>query len=121
MNLEAFKHLQQVGTTAPMLVMPDFTQPFTIDVLSQNNRSIEYFSKALADSSLSTWVYEKELMALVLPIQHWRPYLQGKKFLGYTDQKSSKFLQEQWITTQNQQKANPEQNQSLAAPPKKFV
>lgn len=48
-------------------------------------------------------MYEKELMALVLAIQHWRPYLLGQRFIVYTDQKSLRHLLEQRITTQNQQ------------------
>lgn len=109
----AFKQLQNAVTTAPVLAMPDFTQPFCIEcdasgkglgaVLSQNKRPIAFFSKALTDSSLTKSVYEKELMALVLAIQHWRPYLLGRRFTVYTDQKSLRHLLDQRITTQNQQ------------------
>lgn len=63
--------------------MPDFTKTFSIEcdssrkgigaVLAQEKKPIAYFSKALEDSSLTKSVYEKELMALVLAIQHWRP------------------------------------------------
>ena len=55
-------------------------------VLSQNKKAIAYFSKPLYEASLRKSVYEKELMALVLAIQHWRPYLVGRKFTIYTDQ-----------------------------------
>lgn len=112
-SLDAFKKLQKVVTTTPLVAMPDFSQPFSIEcdasgtgigaVLSQNHRPIVFFSKALTDSSLQKFVYEKELMAKVLAIQHRRPYLLGNKLMVYTDQKSLPYLLEQRITTQNQQ------------------
>jgi len=48
-------------------------------VLSQNKKPIAFFSKALADLSLTKSIYKKELMAVVLAIQHWRPYLLGRR------------------------------------------
>lgn len=112
-SAKAFEQLKTAMTTALVLAMPDFSQPFSIEcdasgnglgaVLTQDKRPIAFFSKALSDSSLSKSLYEKELMALVLAIQHWRPYLLGQKFTVYTDQKSLRHLLEQRITTQNQQ------------------
>nr|GEV03683.1 Ty3/gypsy retrotransposon protein [Tanacetum cinerariifolium] len=72
-------------------------------VLMQSQRPIAYFSKALSDQNLNKSAYEKEIMALVLAIQHWRPYLLGRSFTVFTDQKSLKFLLEQRITTIDQQ------------------
>jgi len=67
-------------TIASVLGFPIFTQPLHIEydgsgrgvgaLLSQNKRPIAFFGKALADASLTKSVYEKELMALVLFIQH---------------------------------------------------
>lgn len=81
-----------------VLSLPDFTQPFHIEcdasghgveaVLMQGRKSIAYFSKALSEGKLSKSIYEKELMALVLAIQHWRSYLVGQRFVVDTDQKS---------------------------------
>ena len=70
----------------------------------QNNRPIAYFSKAILDRALSKSTYEKELLALVLAVHHWRPYLLGRKFVIRTDQKSLKHLLTQRITTPDQQK-----------------
>jgi hypothetical protein len=42
-------------------------------------------------------------MAMVLAIQHWRPYLLGRKFIVSTDQRSLKQLMRQRITTAEQQ------------------
>ena len=94
-------------------MMPDFSQPFSIEcdasstgfgaMLSHNKKPIAFFSIALAETSLTKSIYEKELMTLVLAIQHWRPYVLGHKFTIYTDQKSLRYLLEQRITTQNQQ------------------
>lgn len=47
--------------------------------------------------------YEKELMAVALAIQHWRPHLIGRKFTVCTDQKSLKQLLMQRVTTMDQQ------------------
>ena len=102
--LEAFNHLKQIMTIAPVLVLPDFSILFEVEcdaagrgigaVLMQQRQPIAFFSKALSEGNLTKSVYEKELMALVLAIQHWRHYLLGRPFVVYTDHKSLKhFLQ----------------------------
>ena len=71
-------------------------------VLMQNQRPVAYFSKAISDRALSKSTNEKELLALVLAIHHWRPYLLGRKFIVQLDQKSLKHLLNQRISTPNQ-------------------
>lgn len=93
--------------------MPDFTKPFVIEcdasgrslraVLMQEQRPVAYFSKALSGRLLNKSAHEKELMALVLAIQHWRPYLLVHKFVVQTDQRSLKQLLVQPLTTPAQQ------------------
>ncbi|KAL6550581.1 hypothetical protein OROMI_021069 [Orobanche minor] len=109
----AFDQLKTCMTTAPVLALPNFELPFEIEcdasgcgigaVLMQNRRAISYFSKALSAATLNKSAHDKEIMALALAIQHWRPYLLGRKFTVYTDQKSLRHLLEQRITTMDQQ------------------
>ncbi|CAJ2667675.1 unnamed protein product [Trifolium pratense] len=109
----AFIKLKLIMTTTPVLALPNFELPFEVvcdaagrgigAVLMQQKQPIAYFSKALSEGNLAKSVYEKELMALVLSIQHWRHYLLGKKFLVYTDHKSLKHFLQQRVSSPDQQ------------------
>ncbi|GAU42021.1 hypothetical protein TSUD_90550 [Trifolium subterraneum] len=109
----AFQLLKEVMTSPPVLVLPNFNLPFEVEcdaagrgigaVLMQQRQPIAFFSKALSEGNLSKSVYEKELMALVLCIQHWRHYLLGTVFVVYTDHKSLKHLLQQKVNSPDQQ------------------
>lgn len=81
------RDLKEAVTTTPVLALPNFSQTFHVEcdasrkgvrvVLPRNKMPIAYFNKALSKSSLTKFIYEKELMALALAIQHCRPYLLG--------------------------------------------
>lgn len=74
------KALKEAITTTLVLSLPDFAQTFHVEcdassrgvgaVQSQNKKPIAYFNKVLSESSLSKSIYEKELMVVVLAIQH---------------------------------------------------
>ena len=68
----------------------------------QKGRPIAFFNKGLSERSMRKSVYERELMALVLAVQKWRPYLLEQRFVIRTDQRSLKFLLDQRVTTPEQ-------------------
>ena len=77
-------------TSTPTLAMPNFSEPFIIEcdasgngigaILAQQSRPIAFMSRALGTTKQSWSTYAKEMLAIILPIQTWRPYLLGRKF-----------------------------------------
>jgi hypothetical protein len=102
----AFDVLKQRLSTEPLLIYPDFAQPFIIAcdastkaigaVLSQlrdgKERPIAYCSRQLnsAESKYSTT--ELELLALLFATKQFRVYIYGRKFTVYTDHRALRWL-----------------------------
>lgn len=61
-------------------------------------------SKALAPRHQALSVYDKEMLAVVFAVQHWRPYLLGHHFTILTDHRTIEYFLGQRITTPAQQK-----------------
>jgi len=105
----AFAALKAAITTAPVLAMPDFTKPFTVEcdasshgfgaVLIQDGHPIAFFSRPAAPRHRSLAAYERELIGLVHAVRHWRPYLWGRSFVVKTDHYSLKYLLDQRLAT----------------------
>ena len=110
----AFQQLKIAVSQPPVLALPDFSLPFTIEcdasgvglgaVLMQNQRPIAFHSQVLKGKALHLSTYEKELLALVTAVHKWRPYLLGRPFIIKTNQQSLKYILEQRIATPAQQK-----------------
>ena len=92
---KAFQLLKDAMSSPPVLALPDFTKPFVVEcdasglgvgvVLMQNQRLIAYHRQALKGKALALSIYEKELLALVVAVKKWRPYLLGRPFVIKTD------------------------------------
>lgn len=113
-STKSFEELKTAMTQAPVLALPNFSEPFVVEVdasglgvgavLSQNGRPIAFLSQALSPRHLGLSTYEKELIALLMAVEKWRHYLQSNHFVIKTDHFSLKYLSEQRITTSLQQK-----------------
>ena len=87
----AFARVKQLFTEAPVLHFPDFSKSFVIHVDASNAgagaflaqqdgddlKIIAYYSQRFNNSQRHYSATLKECYAVVLAIQHWRPYLWG--------------------------------------------
>lgn len=107
---EAEKALMKLKTalvTAPVLANPDFHVPFILEtdssdlaigaVLGQvqqgERRTIAYFSKKLSSTQRRYSATERECLAVLLSIDHFKHFLEGTQFIVQTDAMSLTFLQ----------------------------
>jgi hypothetical protein len=105
----AFKALKQALAAAPVLQLPDFVLPFTVDcdasgsgfgaMLHQGTGAITFFSRPFSPRHMKFAAYERELIGLVQAIRHWRPYLWGCRFVVRTNHYALKFLLDQRLST----------------------
>jgi hypothetical protein len=101
----AFDRLKAVMTSPPVLSLPDFSSPFTLEtdacasglgvVLMQKGKPLVFFSKSLRPKNSVQSIYEKEGMAILEALKKWRHYFLGNKLIIKTDQSSLKYLASQ--------------------------
>lgn len=111
---EAFDKLKMALITTLVLALPDFSKDFTIEcnasdvgvgaVLPQGGHPIAFLSKVLSKKYLPLSVYDKEMMVVVIALEHWRPYLLGHHFNIITDHRTIEHFLKQRITTPSQKK-----------------
>ena len=96
---QAFEELKDCLTEQPILQFPDFERPFNVTtdasnfaigaVLSQGDYPkdlpVAYASRCLNSAETNYSVIEKELLAIVWAVRHFRPYLYGRRFRIVTD------------------------------------
>lgn len=104
--LQCFNTCKEILCNDPILQYPDFSQAFVLttdasdvalgSVLSQGkigqDLPIAYASRTLSDTEQRYSTIEKELLAVVWSVKHFRPYLFGRKFTIVTDHKPLEWL-----------------------------
>nr|GEX92515.1 DNA-directed DNA polymerase [Tanacetum cinerariifolium] len=102
--VQAFRTLKEKLTEAPILVAPDWDQPFELmcdasdfavgAVLGQriekHFRPIHYASKMMTEAETNYTTTEKEMLALVYAFEKFRSYLIMNKSIVYTDHSALK-------------------------------
>lgn len=95
----AFEQLKKLLSQEPVMAFPDFKKKFILEtdasnfaigaVLSQEGEKgrqvIAYFSKTMTKHQLNYSVTEKECLAVVKAVKHFRAYLHQREFDIWTD------------------------------------
>lgn len=104
---ESFERLKIQLTTAPVLINPDYTRPFFIrcdastqgigSVLFQKSNEgdelpICFMSSKLNDAQKNYSITELEMLAAVMSVKKFRPYIEGHDFTIITDHASLQWL-----------------------------
>ncbi|GJW44389.1 reverse transcriptase domain-containing protein [Tanacetum coccineum] len=104
--IQAFQILKKKLTEAPILIAPNWDQPFELmcdasdyaigAVLGQriekHFRPIHYASKTMTEAETNYTTTEKEMLAVVYAFEKFRSYLIMNKSIVYTDHSALKYL-----------------------------
>ena len=106
-NLAAFEEVKRRLCKAPQLAHPDLEKPFVLytdaskiavgAVLLQADengveRAISFFSKKLSSAQRNYSTYERECLAIICALEHFRVYLLARKFTLRTDHRALTWL-----------------------------
>ena len=107
---QAFQELKRLFTTAPILVHPDPSRQFIVEVdasdsgvgavLSQRSPADQklhpcaFYSRRLAPAERNYSIGDRELLAVKLALEEWRHYLEGAEhpFVVWTDHKNLSYI-----------------------------
>ena len=99
---EAFQELKRRLTSAPILIVPDRGQGYTVYcdalrtglrcVLMQSGRVVAYGSRQLKNHEQNYPTHDMELAVVVFALKIWRHYLYDEQFEVYSDHKSLKYI-----------------------------
>ncbi|KAG6439144.1 hypothetical protein O3G_MSEX000524 [Manduca sexta] len=103
---ESFVSLKTALTSTPVLRVPDFTKPFSIQcdasnmgtggVLIQNIDGLEvpiaYTSKKLSERERKYSASERELLSVIHAVEQFRPYVEGTHFKVISDHSALQWL-----------------------------
>ena len=99
---KAFQELKRRLTTAPILIVSERGQRYTVYydaskdelgfVLMKFERAVAYGSRQLRNHERNYPSHDMELAAIVFALKTWRHYLYGEEFEVFSDLKSLKYI-----------------------------
>ena len=104
--MEAFNILKKLLTSAPIMMVPDWSLPFVLmcdasdfalgAILGQKidkvPHAIYYASRTLKSAQLNYSTTEKELLAFIFALKKFRSYMIGSKVILFTDHAALRYL-----------------------------
>nr|GFA79306.1 reverse transcriptase domain-containing protein [Tanacetum cinerariifolium]GFA79324.1 reverse transcriptase domain-containing protein [Tanacetum cinerariifolium] len=104
--IQAFRTLKDKLTEAPILIAPNWDQPFELmcdasdyavgavleQIIEKHFRPIHYASKTMNQAEANYTTTEKEMLAVVYAFENFRSYLIKNKSIVYTDHSALKYL-----------------------------
>ncbi|GJS38884.1 reverse transcriptase domain-containing protein [Tanacetum coccineum] len=104
--VQAFQTLKKKLTEAPILIAPDWDQPFKLmfdasdyaigavlgQQIEKHFRPIHYASKTMTEAESNYTTTEKEMLAVVYTFEKFRSYLIMNKIIVYMDHSTLKYL-----------------------------
>ena len=106
-NIAAFEEIKRRLCAAPQLAHPDLERPFTLYTDASNiavgaillqrdsngvERPVSFFSKKLSSAQRNYSTFERECLAVICALEHFRVYLLARKFTLRTDHRALAWL-----------------------------